>query len=157
MSCIMALNNPMFVEHPVHWREMELHQELKKHLLGMMWCFSSLSSQSFFLYLLIRQWSLHSCWLGPHAAPPPQQSTHYWAINHWPLAFWAAWTSHRPKETSEDESGEIAQWKLCEIKQKLCSITTWMLLSPFKWPWKFAKAVPSCDKKQPALLSWVLF
>ncbi len=67
--------------------------------------------------------------------PPPQQSTHYWAISHWPLALWAAWTSDRPHESLGDESEEIAQCELCEMKQKPSPIKNQLRVFAAVPPW----------------------
>lgn len=57
-------------------------------------------------------------------SPPTQQSTHYQAVRHWPLALMAAGTSDR------GWGCRSAQWELCGKKQKTRPIKTQLRAFP---------------------------
>ncbi len=80
--------------------------------------------------------------------PTSQQSTHYWAISHWPLALWAVWASDGLDESSEVQSGETAQWELCVMKQKPHPIKNQLSLSCS--PPQEARKMCQITAKEPA-------
>lgn len=134
LGCITALGNPTSVERPVRpaleqwsWtrpRKTILGMIFRKYFLPLL----SLSSQRSYLYLLFREWSLHSHWLG--APFPPSAHRHHHNNPHiieplttdlWLCGQLGPAIGQRGAPRARAWM-EMAQWGLCEMKQKLCSI-----------------------------------
>lgn len=98
--------------------------------------------------------------LPPPDPTTPQQSTHYWAISHWPLALWAARASDGPDESARGwECRDSTVGALWDEKRPrpIKNQSEAPLQALPKALGTRAKSAAISAKRQPAWLSWVLF